>query len=57
MNWIRSHNVVDITTSSKRERLEEIKNVGKLPLLTSNEIESINNVGKKYHHVSCVIIL
>ncbi|KAG6917417.1 hypothetical protein DXG01_002686 [Tephrocybe rancida] len=45
--WVKAKGVVIVTTSSKKERLEEYLAVGDLPSLTEEEIAAIDEAGAK----------
>ncbi|TIC12966.1 NADH/NADPH dependent indole-3-acetaldehyde reductase AKR3C2 [Wallemia mellicola] len=48
-NWARAHNVMVVTTSSKAERLEEIKSLSGTKL-DQEDVEELDRIGGKYHH-------
>ncbi|TIB93239.1 NADH/NADPH dependent indole-3-acetaldehyde reductase AKR3C2 [Wallemia mellicola] len=48
-NWARAHNVMVVTTSSKAERLEEIKSLSGTKL-DQEDVEELDRIGEKYHH-------
>lgn len=47
-NWLRKHGVLVVTTSSKKERLEEIKGLAKE--ISDEDRAEIDRVGSQYHH-------
>ncbi|KAI0647040.1 Aldo/keto reductase [Trametes meyenii] len=48
--WLRALGVVEITTSSKAERVREYVATQSLPELTQEEVQAINEAGSKVHH-------
>ncbi|KAI0670395.1 Aldo/keto reductase [Trametes maxima] len=48
--WLRALGVVEITTSSKAERVREYVATQSLPELKPEEVEAINEAGSKVHH-------
>ncbi|KAI0642161.1 Aldo/keto reductase [Trametes meyenii] len=47
--WLRAHGVVEITTSSKAERIAEFVAMQSLPDLAPGEVEVIDEAGSKLH--------
>ncbi|TIA90167.1 hypothetical protein E3P99_01677 [Wallemia hederae] len=47
-NWIRKHGVLVVTTTSKQERLDEIKSLA--IDLADEDVKAIDHVGSRYHH-------
>ena len=52
MELIQPHTyrLLQFSTSSKKDRLENLLGTHKLPNLTANEIRLIDEAGKKAHH-------
>ncbi|KAI0636984.1 Aldo/keto reductase [Trametes polyzona] len=48
--WLRAQGVVEITTSTKEERVKEYVATQSLPDLTPEEVQAINEAGSKVHH-------
>ncbi|KAH9915022.1 NADP-dependent oxidoreductase domain-containing protein [Epithele typhae] len=47
--WHRAHGVIEITTSSKAERMQEYLDILRLPDLTSAEVKTIDDAGSTVH--------
>ncbi|KAI0831295.1 Aldo/keto reductase [Trametes gibbosa] len=48
--WLRAQGVVEVTTSSKEERVKEYVSTQDLPELTAEEVEAISEAGSTVHH-------
>ncbi|KAH9854220.1 Aldo/keto reductase [Lenzites betulinus] len=48
--WLRAQDVVEVTTSSKEERVKEYVSTQELPDLTAEEVQAISEAGTKVHH-------
>lgn len=49
LKWLGAHDVLPITTSSKKDRLVNLLETPDLPELTPDEVRTINEAGKKIH--------
>ncbi|KAH9912489.1 Aldo/keto reductase [Epithele typhae] len=47
--WHRAHGVIEITTSSKAERMQEYLDILRLPDLTPEEVKTIDDAGSTVH--------
>jgi len=50
IKWLLAKNVLPVTTSSKKSRLENLLETPKVPELTAAEITAIDEAGKQIHH-------
>jgi len=50
LKWLEAKGIVAVTTSSKKERLQEYLAAPELPGLTNEEVEEIDNAGSDVHH-------
>ncbi|EIW60362.1 Aldo/keto reductase [Trametes versicolor FP-101664 SS1] len=48
--WLRAQGVVEVTTSTKEERVKEYVSTQSLPDITPEEVEAISEAGSKLHH-------
>lgn len=50
LKWLKAHDALPITTSSKKDRLVNLLETPDLPDLTAEEVKELDKAGKKIHH-------